>query len=184
MTLVFSELSFSSVKWVRKRNIWDFPGSPVVKNSPCNAGDSCWIPVWETKIPHGSGATKSKHHNYWVWPLHIRESMQPNKRSHLTQCRSWVPQLRPNKAKLKKKLKSNVYFMELLFMWKFLLQFLMQKWCSISGGYYSKVFYLNIKLIALAMVWMFMIKEWKQNSWGYSLKATGVGIKSTACKKT
>ena len=74
--------------------------------------------------------------------------------------------------------------MELLFMWKFLLQFLMQKGCSISGGYYSKVFYLNIKLIALAMVWMFMIKEWKQNSSGYSLKATGAGLKSTACKKT
>ena len=72
--------------------------------------------------------------------------------------------------------------MELLFMWKFLLQFLMQKGCSISGDY-SKTFYQNIKLIVLAMVWMFVLKEWKI-PWGYSLKTTGAGMKSTVCKKT
>ena len=31
---------------------WDFPGDPVVKNLPCNAGDAGSIPGLETKIPH------------------------------------------------------------------------------------------------------------------------------------
>ena len=30
----------------------DFPGGPVVKNSPCNAGDMGLIPSWGTKITH------------------------------------------------------------------------------------------------------------------------------------
>ena len=34
-------------------NIWDFPGAPVVKNLPCNAGDGGSIPGEGTKIPHG-----------------------------------------------------------------------------------------------------------------------------------
>ena len=29
----------------------DFPGGPVVKNPPCNAGDEGSIPVWGTKTP-------------------------------------------------------------------------------------------------------------------------------------
>ena len=33
----------------------DFPGSPVVKNSPSNAGDVGLIPGWGTKIPHAAG---------------------------------------------------------------------------------------------------------------------------------
>ena len=32
----------------------DFPGSPVVKNLPCNAGDVGSIPGQETKIRHAS----------------------------------------------------------------------------------------------------------------------------------
>ena len=31
---------------------WDFPGGPVIKNLPCNAGDAGSIPGWGTKIPH------------------------------------------------------------------------------------------------------------------------------------
>ena len=31
----------------------DFPGSPMVKNLPCNAGDTGSIPGQETKIPRG-----------------------------------------------------------------------------------------------------------------------------------
>ena len=34
--------------------------------------------------------------------------------------------------------------MELLFMWKCLLQFLEKRKCSISGSYYGKIFYQNI----------------------------------------
>ena len=34
---------------------WDFPGGPVVKNTPSNAGDMGLIPGWGTKIPHALG---------------------------------------------------------------------------------------------------------------------------------
>ena len=37
--------------------MWDFLGSPVAKNPPCNAGDEGSIPGWGTKIPH-AGTTK------------------------------------------------------------------------------------------------------------------------------
>ena len=30
----------------------DFPGGPVVKNLPSNAGDMGSMPGWGTKIPH------------------------------------------------------------------------------------------------------------------------------------
>ena len=33
----------------------DFPGGPVVKNPPCNAGDAGSIPGQGTKIPHALG---------------------------------------------------------------------------------------------------------------------------------
>ena len=35
-------------------NSWDFPGSPVVKTSPSNAGDESSIPGQGAKIPHAS----------------------------------------------------------------------------------------------------------------------------------
>ena len=38
---------------------WDFPGGPVVKNPPANAGDMGLILVWED--PTGCGATKPMH---------------------------------------------------------------------------------------------------------------------------
>ena len=33
----------------------DFPGGPVVKNPPSNAGDVGSIPGWGTKMPHAAG---------------------------------------------------------------------------------------------------------------------------------
>ena len=33
----------------------DFPGGPVVKNPPSNAGDAGLIPGQGTKIPHSAG---------------------------------------------------------------------------------------------------------------------------------
>ena len=33
----------------------DFPGGPVVKNSPSNARAADLIPGWRTKIPHATG---------------------------------------------------------------------------------------------------------------------------------
>ena len=38
-----------------KKQKWDFPGSPVVKNLPSNAGDVGSIPGQRTEIPHTSG---------------------------------------------------------------------------------------------------------------------------------
>ena len=35
-----------------KRNARDFPGGPMVKNLPTNAGDASSIPGQRTKIPH------------------------------------------------------------------------------------------------------------------------------------
>ena len=37
------------------KSSWDFPGGPVVKNPPSNAGDVGSIPGWGTKIPHAAG---------------------------------------------------------------------------------------------------------------------------------
>ena len=39
--------------FLKKRG--DFPGGPVVKNPPSNAGDVGSIPGWGTKIPHATG---------------------------------------------------------------------------------------------------------------------------------
>ena len=46
-----------------KNSIRDFPGGPVVKNPPCNSGDTGSIPGQETKIPHAR-ATKPACRNY------------------------------------------------------------------------------------------------------------------------
>ena len=40
------------VWYEEKRSKGDFHGDPVVKNSPCNAGDLGSIPGQGTKIPH------------------------------------------------------------------------------------------------------------------------------------
>ena len=34
---------------------WDFPGGPVVKTSPSNAGGAGSIPGWGAKVPHALG---------------------------------------------------------------------------------------------------------------------------------
>ena len=45
---------------VYKACIKNFPGSPVVKNSPSNAGRSDSIPGQEVKIPHALRPEKQK----------------------------------------------------------------------------------------------------------------------------
>ena len=37
--------------WKRKRTLWDFPGDPVLKNQPLNAGDLDFIPGAEAETP-------------------------------------------------------------------------------------------------------------------------------------
>ena len=79
--------------------IWrDFPGVPVVKNLPCNAGDMSLIPGWGTKIPHGaeqlSPSTATAEPVPWLERVHAL----PGK-IQVTQQRSWVLQVRPDTTK-------------------------------------------------------------------------------------
>ena len=38
-----------------KKRSWDFPGSPVVKNPPANAGDTSLIPgLGRSRMPRGN----------------------------------------------------------------------------------------------------------------------------------
>ena len=43
-----------------ERGLGELPGSLVVKTLPSNAGDVGSIPGWGDKIPHASGAKKTK----------------------------------------------------------------------------------------------------------------------------
>ena len=45
----------NSTEMIKKEGKRDFPGGPVVKNPPSNAGDTGSIPGQRTKIPHASG---------------------------------------------------------------------------------------------------------------------------------
>ena len=87
---------------------WDFPGGPVVKNPPSNAGYVGSIPGQGTKIPYAAGqlsprATprESVRRNYWahvLWSPHAtpREVRAPQRRAH-------TPQQRPSAARKKNK---------------------------------------------------------------------------------
>ena len=71
----------------------DFPGGPVVKNLPCNAGDTGSIPGQGTKIPHALG--KLSQHAA-ITETACLEPMLWNKRSHHnetpTHCKKeWLP---------------------------------------------------------------------------------------------
>ena len=44
---------------MHNKPFWDFPGGPVAKNLPSNAGDTSSIPGRGTKTPHA----KPMHHN-------------------------------------------------------------------------------------------------------------------------
>ena len=51
----FRKFTYGLKKWISRiktiRN-GDFPGGPVIRNLPSNAGDSGLIPGWGTKMPH------------------------------------------------------------------------------------------------------------------------------------
>ena len=49
---------------VKAGRSWDFPGGPLVKNPPYNAGDAGWIPGQGTKIPHALGQLSPRAANY------------------------------------------------------------------------------------------------------------------------
>ena len=49
----FTLVQAGGVSWEsRSQTCWDFPGGPVVKTSPSNAGDEGSIPGWGAKMPH------------------------------------------------------------------------------------------------------------------------------------
>ena len=58
---------------IKSHVLGDFPGSPVVKNLPSNAGDVGWTPGQGTKIPHAEGGA--------------RESANYSERSYLLQLK-------------------------------------------------------------------------------------------------
>ena len=45
--------------------LWDFPGGPVIKNPPADAGDRGWSLVGDNSAC--CGATDSAYHSYWSW---------------------------------------------------------------------------------------------------------------------
>ena len=48
-------ISYTSIKKKKRERERDFPGGPMVKKPPSNAGDVGSIPGQGTKIPHGVG---------------------------------------------------------------------------------------------------------------------------------
>ena len=74
---------------VKRFNGGHFPGGPVVKNPPSNAGDGGLIPGQGTKILHAVGQLSPRP----LEPAHCTEI------PCVPQGRSRVPQLRPDAAK-------------------------------------------------------------------------------------
>ena len=61
----------------------DFPGGPVVKNPPSNAGDVGLIPGWGTKIPHAMGQLSP--HATTTEPTSLKSPHAVNFRAHAPQ---------------------------------------------------------------------------------------------------
>ena len=74
-------------------NFWDFPGSPVVKTSPSNAGSTSLFPHWGAKIPRASGPKNKNieqkqccdkfHKNFKERMVHIKKEILKKKLSHV-----------------------------------------------------------------------------------------------------
>ena len=101
-------------KLLSKCKIRDFPGSPVVKISPSNAGGTCLIPGWGAKIPHASGPTNqnikqkqycNKLNKDLKWST-SKKSLKKKQNKRLTQ---------PKKGKLMHKWKIMFYWFFYLF---------------------------------------------------------------------
>ena len=69
--------------WSKRHNPRDFPGSPVIKNSPGNAEDVGSIPGRGTKISYTGEQLKA--HTLCSPGAATRESARRNERSHATQ---------------------------------------------------------------------------------------------------
>ena len=56
-----SQMMKKRTKFLCSKSNWDFPGGPVAKTSPSNAGGAGSIPGQGAKIPHASWPKKPKH---------------------------------------------------------------------------------------------------------------------------
>ena len=78
----------TQMKWKNSQKcaIWDFPGGPVVKNLPSNAGDTSWIPGQGTVIPHATGQLSPR--------ATTTELSRLNQSPRATDCRAfWNPHI-------------------------------------------------------------------------------------------
>ena len=66
----------------------DFPGGPVVKNSPCNAWYLSSVPGWGTKIPHATEQLSLCVATAELTGATTREPVHHKERSYMTQLRS------------------------------------------------------------------------------------------------
>ena len=82
----------------------DFPGGPVVKNLPSNAGDEGSILGQGTKIPHAAGQPSSS--TSTTEPVHSGTHRPQLERSLCTVTNSSCATTKPNKAKTIKKKKN------------------------------------------------------------------------------
>ena len=76
------------------KHFGDYPGGPVVKNLPSNAGDTGSIPGWGTKIPLAAGqlspcaaTTQSMHFGARVLPRKIPCATRPNATNNINKYR-------------------------------------------------------------------------------------------------
>ena len=76
----------------RKPGNWDFPGGPVVKNLPCNAGNSVFDPWSGNYEPTWRGAIRPKHHNYWAHSHNqrVHGSHMMQRRCCVLQLNEWI----------------------------------------------------------------------------------------------
>ena len=81
-------MSLEIPEGLKKYIPWDFPGDPVVKNPPSNAGDAGSIPGQGTKIPHATGqlsphatTTELSHLNERAHMPQTTEPMHPGARA-------------------------------------------------------------------------------------------------------
>ena len=80
------------------------PGGPVVRNPLSNAGDVGSISDWETKTPHATGqlslcVATTEPMCSRAKPPSLQKPEHHNEGSHVSQERSCVQQLRPDRAK-------------------------------------------------------------------------------------
>ena len=90
-------LSVQLHKCIIKITFRGFPGGPVVKNPPSNAGDAGLIPGRGTKIPHASGQLSPR--SPTTEPMHPGAHTLQRKIPHAS---TKIPQPGPDAAKKKK----------------------------------------------------------------------------------